>query len=164
MCSIVHSVSKSAEDDDIVMVPVPRSALGAVYKALGDCLGDHSTLVERVLVANNGEWSEAEVRQVCFALTSLPAQKTFRCVAAARGKLVTYEALANAAGLAIDELRTQLAWFSKRCKRVRGANEWTIELVRDPGKPKGKHCSYRMPPRIAEWWLVAEAERDENAL
>jgi hypothetical protein len=164
MCSTVYCVSKSAEDDDIVMVPVPRSALGAVYRALGDFLGRPASLVELVQVANNGEWSEADVRQVCLALTSLPAQKTFRCVAAAHGKLVTYEAMANSAGLAVDELRTQLAWFSKRCKRVRGANEWPIELVRDPGKPKGQHCSYRMPPRIAEWWLAAEAERDENAV
>lgn len=162
MCISLYFVS-SDDQDDIVMVPVPRSALGAVYKALGEYLGPATGSSERVQVANNGEWSEAEVRQVCFALTSLPAQQIFRCVAAARGKLVTYEAMAKAAGLAIDELRTQLAWFSKRCKGVRGVNEWPIELLREPGKPKGQHCSYRMPPRIAEWWLKADAERDENS-
>jgi hypothetical protein len=150
-------------DDDIVMVPVPRSALPAVYRALAEALQPSAAPIERVVVPSNGDWSEQQVRQLCFALTTAQAQKVFSCVAAARGRLVTYEAMAQAAGLHIDELRTQLAWFSKRCKQIRGVNEWPVEVVRDTRKPKGQRFSYRMNPRIAEWWLAADAERSAAA-
>lgn len=154
---------QNSSDTDIVMVPVPRSALPAVYRALADALQPSATPVERGAVVNNADWSEQQVRQLCFALTTDQAQKAFGCVAAGRGRLITYEAMAQAAGLHIDELRTQLAWFSKRCKQVRGVTEWPIEVVRDTRKPKGQRFSYRMNPRIAEWWLAAEAERSAAA-
>jgi hypothetical protein len=145
--------------NDIVMVPVPTAALPQVTEVLNRYYQAQAAGTldqELVTVAGNGEWSEAEIAELYAMFRNEAGRAVLRLVAQAGGEPVTYGAMAEVAGLNFNELRAHLAWFARYSKKIKGSNIWPITVAEDSNKPKGERYEYRMPERIAEWWLACE--------
>lgn len=137
------------------MMPIPAGAVPGVYAYVAKYNASRSC-EERVAVANNGDWSELEVRTLCQKLRNAASRAAFRRIATEMGGWVTYSQVAEAAGVEIDQLRPILSWFSKYAKQVKGENYWPLELQADSAQEKGEHAKYRMPRKISQWWLAAD--------
>jgi len=154
-------MSSSKFSEKLVMMPVPVGAVPAVYELLGRYAAA-ANAPESISVPNNGQWSKAEVQALCRKLRNAASRAAFRRIASELGGWVTYAQMAEAAGVDIDHLRAHLAWFSKYAKQIKGENYWPLQHEEDASKPKGDHAKYRMPGRIAEWWLEADGASDDG--
>lgn len=147
--------------EGVVSMPVPVGALPVVTAALDRYYkgkADNAGGLERVVVPKNGEWTEAEIKQLVEAFRNPAGRAIVRRIAEAADGPVNYGELAEAGGVTFDQLRAQLAWLAKYAKKIKGENVWPITVTEDASKVKGERYVYRMPKRIAEWWLGAEQE------
>ncbi len=154
--------------DEIVLVPVPKPHLPAVYAALSKSMNqadqtrpvDATQDVEAVAVKgfrNEGRWTEAKVRRVEGILSSrrFPATRALLTMAAERApKAVTFGEAAEAAGVPEKRFRGELGALTKVIKRLfDGERSWPVSVhYGDQGE-----ASYTMDPQIAHWWLNASS-------
>lgn len=166
------SVRKSRKNRKYTLVPVyvPVGSLPGLHEFLAEWYRNNpeegdpdSPQQERVSAGKTADWTKGLIEALYRKMRSPTGRAALRCVAEQRGGKVTYGQMADAAGIEVDQLRAQLAWFSKYSKQVLGGiNEWPLVLEEDPNKPKGERYRYSMPKRIAEWWLEAEASEADD--
>jgi hypothetical protein len=160
-------------DPKFVMMPIPVEALPEVHELLlrfhrGGTVAESPLREEplptdeRATVRNsngNSTWTPAEIRELYRKFRSPVGRAVIRHVAHAQGGPVLYGDMAAAADLEVDQLRAQLAWFSKYAKQIKGGEpHWPLQVQDDPTKPKGERYTYTMPRSIALWWLQADTE------
>jgi hypothetical protein len=159
-------MSTYGEDGDIVMVPVPRSKLGAVYTALGaaytvqanPATGQSSPAQaeEKVEVYGQGPWSASEIERLATALKAVPAIREFLTRLARQAPVeMTFNEAVEEAGISSNLLRARLGSLSKISKRLFGVTTWpmSVRYVESGG------AIYSMDPKIAEWWLEATGQQ-----
>jgi hypothetical protein len=143
--------------DEIVMVPVPRSALMRVYAALAEPAGQRavSGVVaggEPVQVKGQGEWTAEMVNQLEAELISHGTRTLLTLAARRAPRPVTFAEAAVAARVDENQLRGELGALTKVVKRLfNGSRTWPMSVrYGDKGE-----ASYTMDPRVADWWLSA---------
>ena len=156
--------------EEMISLPVPRGAIPAVigvlnnyYAANGETVPSATSPVptESVSVQGNGEWTYDEIVDLHSRFKNPIGRAIIRPIAMACGEPITYGELADAAGITIEEVRPQLAWFSKYSKAVKGLRDgtvWPMTVSDSPKLPKGERYTYRMPRRIGEWWLSVDGD------
>ena len=141
------------QDDEIVMVPVPKSQLMIVYAAMVKAAteGAPAQADEKVEVPGQGELSAAMVSRLESEL-EIPAIKVLitRLAEQAPNSLTFKEAV-QAAGVESNVLRAQLGSLSKTSKRLFKVTIWPMAVR----YAEGGEAIYSMDPKIAEWWLEA---------
>lgn len=155
-------MSTSQDDDDVVMVPVPRSKLGAVYMALGAAYtavahpatehGSASRAEEAVEVYGQGPWTASEVNRLEHELRAVPAIRALLTRLAKQApREMTFNEAVDETNIASNLLRARLGSLSKISKRLFGVTTWpmSVRYVESGG------AIYSMDPKIAEWWLEA---------
>ena len=158
-----------AEDEELVPVMVPKSALAQVTAVLhrhfaGDNvdgpLPRHSERSDTaaVEVPRNGYWSRDDIERLYRSFQNHRGRKVISLIAerSLNDDLAYYGELMKHAGLSEYELRSQFSWFSKKGKALKGTQKgcWPM-TVTDAGSDaeKGTRYAYRMHPQIARWWL-----------
>jgi hypothetical protein len=158
--------------EELIPVPVPRGAMPAVIGVLNDYYASNGASAaapersasstvpqESVPVPGNGEWTRDEILDLHSRFKNPIGRAVIRPIAEAGGEPVTYGELAEAAGITIEEVRPQLAWFSKYSKAVKGLRDgkaWPMTVSESPKLPKEQRYTYRMPRQVGEWWLEAD--------
>jgi hypothetical protein len=156
--------------DEIVMVPVPRSALPAVYATLSRSMnspgssdagpiGD-GTAVSVKGTRSEGRWTEMKLQRVEGILSprKFPATRALFTMAAERApRTVTFGEAADRAGVEVKRFRGELGALTKVIKRLfDGETSWPVSVhYGDQGE-----ASYSMDPQISEWWLRACGDGD----
>jgi hypothetical protein len=143
------------EDDAIVMVPVPHRHLAAVYDLLGRLMkiAKDSPNAETVVVDDaNGPWTEAMVETLKTELQSTTLATVLDVLAVMAPEAVSFEDLTATLPIQIAQLRAELATLTKIDRRLfDGRRTWPMSLV----SVGDGTSAYRMPQRLAEWWLDA---------
>lgn len=150
----MQDVSKM--DEKIHMVPVPASALPAVYE-----------LLARLTAKGNAEerssaWVASDMKELAALIKNPAGRAIVTAIArrAARGEKVSYEQLRSAAakvvsGFTYSRVQAQLSWLAKYCKKLKGDNTWPLEVETVNDAPKGERYLYTMNKDLAEAWLEA---------
>jgi hypothetical protein len=168
------------ENDEIVMVPVPKRHLARVYSTLAGLMTagvadagfppDESVTHsdpgpkpegDAVLVdQRNGWWTEDMVRLLHARLSYKGAGAIVRMTAEAAPKEVTLAEVSEAIGVRVPQLRAELGAMTKLCKKLfNGSKTWPFSVR----WTLGGVANYSMDERIARWWLALEAEEDSDA-
>ena len=160
---------QTVADEELVPVMVPKSALPGVTALLhrhfaGESTGspqsrrEGESEPESVEVPRNGFWSRGDLERLHRSFQNDRGRKVITLIAerSLTNDLAYYGELMKHAGLSEYELRSQLSWFSKKGKTLKGTQKgcWPM-TVTDAGSDaeKGTRYAYRMDPRIARWWL-----------
>jgi hypothetical protein len=165
-------------EQELVSVPVPRAVLPEVtallHRYYSGELGntpsdDDSRTAEvsdddrselEVQVPGNGSWTRDDIIELHASFRNETGRRVITMIAerSRDGRVATYGELMEHSGLDEFKLRSQLSWFSKKSKALKGVKAWPL-LVTDAGSgsPKNERFSYRLHVRIAEWWLDAES-------
>ncbi len=154
------------EEDEVVMVPVPKRHLQVVFAALASAMAKpNASDVPRVDDASEavkvggarpaGRWSELKVQALEAELNpkTFPGARTLFTMCAERSpRPVTFADASRRAGLGDKQLRGELGALTKVAKRVfHGDLSWPIAVrYGDAGE-----AHYSMDPIIATWWLAA---------
>ena len=146
------------DDEEIVMVPVPKSQLRAVYAALAAPTlgrGAPAPAEEEVEVYKQGRWTATMVNQLEAGLEN-PAMRTLitRLAEQAPRELPFKDAVA-VTGMQANLLKAQFGSLSKISKRLfqRPRPTWPMSVR------YGDEAIYRMDPKVADWWLKAIGRR-----
>jgi hypothetical protein len=153
-----ETVSVYREEDEIVMVPVPKGMLGAVYVALGNATAAQMApgqVEETVEVRGQGSLTAAMVRRLESALDASALRSLITYLAEQSPDEVTFREAVQVAEVESNSLRAQLGSLSKLTKRLFEKAIWPM-YVR---YAEGGEASYSMDPKIAEWWLEAISRR-----
>jgi hypothetical protein len=152
-------MSEYRDDDEVVMVPVPKRLLGTVYVALGNATSAQAVpkqVEETVLVRGQGTLTAAMVRRLESALDAPALRALITHLAEQSPDEVTFKDAVAVAGIDSKVLRAQLGSLSKLTKRLfAGVTIWPM-YVR---YAEGGEAIYSMDPKIAEWWLEAISRR-----
>jgi hypothetical protein len=142
------------QDDEIVMVPVPKSRLGAVYTALANPATEPSPPAkaeEAVEVVGQGTWTASDIGRLEAEL-AIPAIRAFIMRLAEQApRALTFQEAVLVTGIEANRLRAQLGSLSKLSKRVLGRTTWPMSVR----WVEGGGALYSMEPKVAEWWLTA---------
>ena len=149
--------------EDVVMVPVPKQHLGAVYAVLSRAMaGETGTDADAVTVRGDGaeamtyrgegQWTRAKIVRL-EAEVSHPGTRTLLTMAAERApRQVGFSEAAQRAHLEDKQLRGELGALTKIVKRIfNGERSWPVSVRYGD---QGEAC-YSMDPEIASWWLEA---------
>jgi hypothetical protein len=150
-----------SESADIVLVPVPRAHLGAVYAALAKAMAnkdEEAASVLRPAAANevlvdrrNGSWTEEMVRLLQADLHYEGAWAVLDICSERAPAEVTVEDVAKEAGIKATEIRAQLGAMTKLSNRLFNRKTWPISVR----WTDGGRANYSMKPEIATWWSRA---------
>lgn len=176
-----ENVDESPQDDEIVMVPVPKKHLARVYAALASSMAPERPLEvgfppdepashadpgpkpdgEAVLVdKRNGWWTPDMLRLLHARLTYAGARAVVRMTAEAAPKEVTLAEVSDSIGIGVPQLRAELGAMTKLCKKLyNGSKTWPFSVR----WTLGGVANYSMDQRIARWWLDFEADDDSSA-
>ena len=147
-------MSTRQDDDEIFMVPVPKSQLRAVYKVLADPAADSRALAqaeETIEVPGQGPWTPSMVRRLEADL-DIPAVRTLITLIAQRAPApLTFQEAAEATGAEARMLRAQVGSLTKTTNRLFGKRTWPMSVRHG----EAGDASYSMVPRVAEWWTEA---------
>jgi hypothetical protein len=150
-------MTASPDSGDVVLVPVPRAHLGAVYAALAAAMADdqapthtrRAPAAQEVLVdERNGTWTEAMVHRLQANLEYPAARAVLDLCSERAPEEVTLQDVVERAGVKDTQIRAQLGAMTKLCKRLFQRNTWPIS-VRWTGTGR---ANYSMRPEIAAWW------------
>jgi hypothetical protein len=155
-------MTTSPDPGDVVLVPVPRKYLGAVYAALGTVMASddvepapasEAVPADEVLVdQRNGSWTEAMVRRLHANLVVYPAAKALLDLCALRAPdEVTLAQVAEECDIKATQVRAELGAMTKMVKRMFGRKTWPVSV-----RWSGGVANYSMKPKVAEWWATAE--------
>jgi hypothetical protein len=141
-------------DDEIVMVPVPKSRLGAVYTALANPVTEASAPVKAekaVEVVGQGAWTVSDIGRLEAEL-AIPAIRAFLTHLAEQApKVMTFGEAVRATGIEASRLRAQLGSLTKTSKRVFERTTWPMSVR----SGEAGEAIYSMDPKVAQWWLEA---------
>ena len=143
----------SYQDDEVVMVPVPKSLLMVVYAALAKATGDVASAQaeEAVEVSGQGEFTEAMVSRLESELHITAIKVLITRLAEQAPSSLTFKDAVQVAGVESNVLRAQLGSLSKTSKRLFKTTIWPMSVR----YAEGGEAIYWMEPKIAEWWLEA---------
>jgi hypothetical protein len=151
------SYMSNYEGEEIIMVPVPKSRLAAVYAALNP--------EAKQAVAAQSEETVEYPRQPALTASMVSRLESELDSTAVRGlidrlaeqapKSLTFSEAVQVTGVEFTVLRAQLGSLSRISRRLFGDAIWPME-VRSPG---GGEAVYSMDPKAAKWWLEAAKRR-----
>ena len=144
--------------DEIVMVPVPRSQLRAVYAVLANPPAEQGApeqVEEEIKVYRQGSWTKTKVIRLESQLKNPGIRALLTLVAEQAPAELTFEAAVQATGIETNLLRAQLGSLSKIAKRLFDVPYWPMEVR----YAEGGEAIYSMDPKIAEWWFEATGQR-----
>lgn len=146
------------DSDEIFMVPVPKSQLGAVYKVLANPATEQGAALARVeetVEVQGRPWTASMVHQL-EAHLEIPAVRALITLDAERApKPLTFAEAVKATGIEAKLLRAQLGSLTKTAKRLFGAPIWPMSVRYG----EAGEAIYSMAPRVAEWWTEAAGQR-----
>jgi hypothetical protein len=153
---MLDETNSSYENEEIIMVPVPRSALRRVYEAIASPAEQAAKSgalipVAPVLTGSQSEWTADLISRLDAELT-YPGVRVLLTLAAERApRPITFAEAAAAAGVQETQLRGQLGALTKIVKRLLGGSRTWPLAVRfgDNGE-----AIYTMDRQVAEWWLA----------
>jgi hypothetical protein len=164
------------------MIPVPETAIPAVYQLLANLTNvessrgqgnpvvedltrampeeedDHGVLVE----GDNGWWWPEQMDELSQMLKNPAGIAMVSTIAenSIAGRNTTYDELRDAGQSVRDEefgydhVRAQLSWIAKYSKKLQGENVWPFQLIDlGPDVEKATRYQYRMPEPLAQRWL-----------
>lgn len=165
---------RDSGNDPIVMVPVPRSQLPAVYRALASPATDLSRPSEKLAEEPGGKsptisedsinvqgipWTSSKVKRLEQELTHWIARELVTLVAQRAPKSVSFQEVMEETNNDPSELRGAGAALTKTTKRVFGMKSWPMSY-RWNGTGR---AVYSMDPKVATWWLDATGARRDQA-
>jgi len=142
------------DDDEIFMVPVPKSQLRAVYRVLADPVTENTALAraeETIEVQGQGAWTASMVRQLAADLEIPAVRALITLVAQQAPAPITFQEAVEATGTEVRLLRAQVGALTKTTKRLFGLPTWPMSVRYG----EAGDAIYSMLPRIAEWWIEA---------
>lgn len=151
---VVHSQS---EDEDIVHVPVPKSYLGDVYRALADAMGSEvvngDSVVETLPAAvrrplQDKPWRQSEIQQLRKLIRTATPQALLDLTTERPGELITFTAVQERSGRTYGQARAELAGLTHLVRTHFGRNNWPVEVTSEGGYVV-YYCSSE---DIAQWW------------
>ena len=148
------------QDDDIVMVPVPRRLLMTVYAAMTNAATERggpalARLEETVDVPTQGPWTASMVRRLESELDNPAIRALLTHLAEQAPQSLTFKEAVQVAGIESNVLRAQLGSFSKITKRLFEKAIWPMQVR----YAEGGEAIYLMDPKVAEWWLEATGRK-----
>lgn len=152
-----------ATEDEIVLVPVPRQALAAVYSALAQALrpgtagtpNEVGNLPAEYLEPGTQEakrqwWLGERLARLVPDLERFPVVSTILNLTSSQpGEPVSIRNVERESKLTQRRIAAQLAAFTKYCKSSFGRAEWPFEATWVQGDSR---ASYVMGAEIAERW------------
>jgi hypothetical protein len=151
-------MTASPESGDVVLVPVPRAHLGAVYATLAAAMANDDQAptqtrrgpADEVLVdERNGSWTEAMVRRLQANLEYPAARAVLDLCSERAPEEVTLQDVVEKTGIKDTQIRAQLGAMTKLCKRLFQRNTWPISVR---WTASGR-ANYSMKPELSAWWL-----------
>jgi hypothetical protein len=146
------------DDDEIFMVPVPRSQLRAVYGVLAGPPAEQGALArveETIEVQGQGPWTASMAGRLEADL-EIPAIRALITLLAQRAPMpLTFQEAVEATGEETKLLRAQVGSLTKTTKRLFGSPTWPMSVRYG----EAGEAVYSMVPRIAEWWIEAIGRR-----
>jgi hypothetical protein len=145
------------QDEEIIMVPVPKSRLAAVYAALNPETTQAVSAQPEETVEYPGQppLTASMVSRLESELGSAAVRGLMDRLAEQAPKSLTFSEAVQVTGVEFAVLRAQLGSLSRISKRLFGDAIWPME-VRQPG---GGEVIYSMDPKAAKWWLEAAERR-----
>jgi hypothetical protein len=147
-------VSIDRDDDEIFMVPVPKSQLRAVYQVLADPGADSRALAraeETIEVPGQGPWTPSMARRLEADL-EIPAVRTLITLVAQQAPTpLTFQEAVEATGAEARLLRAQIGSLTKTTNRLFGKRTWPMSVRYG----EAGDAIYSMVPRVADWWIEA---------
>ncbi|MCA1840124.1 MAG: hypothetical protein ABR507_09415 [Actinomycetota bacterium] len=149
------------EIEEIVLVPVPRRALQAVYSALAKALANENptedlpvasseTLEPGTREAKHLWWTDERLSRLRGDLDRFPAvSAVLKLTAEKPEQPISIREVEREAKLNQRQLAAQLAAFTKYCKSTFGRAEWPFEAKWLSGDTR---ASYVMGKGIADRW------------
>jgi hypothetical protein len=142
--------------EEIVMVPVPRSQLTAVYKVLANPVGTPTPPMEsEESVEVHGQihgpalWTRSMMKRLEAEL-HIPAVRTLIGLCAQRApKPVTFEEAIAASKVDANLLRGQLGSLTKMTNRLFGTKVWPMTVRYG----EAGDAIYSMDETVAGWWI-----------
>lgn len=151
-------MSTYPDSDEIVMVPVPKSQLRAVYQVLADPAAGQKALArveETIEVQGQGPWTWSMISRLEADL-EIPAVRTLITLVAKRAPMpLTFKEAVEATGAEARLLRAQVGSLTKTAKRLFGHATWPMSVRYG----EAGDAIYSMVPRVAEWWTEAIGQR-----
>jgi hypothetical protein len=146
-------MSSERDSDEIVMVPVPRSQLAAVYRALAAIPGQVTATGtdESVDVHGQGPWTSLMVHRLEAELETPAIRQLLTLVAARAPKSLTFEEAVESTGVETRLLRAQVGTLTKTTRRLFGNRTWPMSVRYG----EAGEAFYSMDPKVASWWLEA---------
>lgn len=160
-------------NDEIVLVPVPKSQLARVYAVLGTAMAQRSSTQASeegrvrplapvdtggVHVQGQGVWTEAKVSQLAAELNHPGTRALLAMVAEAAPRPVLFSDAASTANIAESKLRGGLSALSKITKRLFGQVTWPMSVRYGE---RGE-AYYSMSDTMGRWWREATDEEVER--
>lgn len=148
--------------DDVVMVPVPRQHLAAVYELLGRVMQKEYGEIAAEEWSEAVVWSAEEIGRLKRTIKNPTLQKIMTLIAKSGADGIEYRALKSETEKAIKRtlkmgsFRAQLSWLMKYSRRIkgRGGDAWPLRKV--VVRTDGERLFYSMTKRISEEWLKAK--------
>ncbi len=164
-CNSSHQEWYSMSLQDLVTVTIPAALLPAVTRLMQEHFEGatrtpvrNATTMEAVI--NGLVWTRPEVHAVHSRHRSQRARQQMRLIAerSLDGLTTSYGQLMQHVGVDNHGLRTDLAWLARRATAVKQEKAFPL-IVTDAGAKAdpGSRYNYRMPRRVAAWWLEADA-------
>lgn len=155
-------------DTQLITVTIPAALLPAVTQLMQEYF-DGASEGSAASSMHEGDptigglvWSRTDIRALHSRHRSPRGRAEVRLIAerSADGLTTSYGQLMERAGVDNFGLRSDLAWLGRHATAVKGEKAFPL-IVTDAGAraDSGSRLNYRMPRRMAEWWLeVDDAE------
>jgi hypothetical protein len=152
-------------DQQLITVTIPAAILPAVTRLMqeyfeGASGGSAAAASARDDATIGGlAWDRADVRALHSRHRSTRGRAELRLIAerSLDGLTTSYGRLMERAEVDSFGLRSDLAWLGRHATAVKGEKAFPL-IVTDAGAKadSGSRLNYRMPRRMAEWWLEAD--------
>ena len=149
-----------ATDDEIVLVPVPKRYLAAVYQTLNESWIEDSAANSNS-TANGvalGGWNKTEIGKLKKAVKNPTVRAMLDLTASRAGDWVNYDDICSAVDRSWAEVRGDLAGFSQLLRKKfsrEGRDKWPVEVE---WRTSETPTRYRMPLYTARWWNEAKSQ------
>jgi hypothetical protein len=147
------SYMSNYQDEEIIMVPVPKSRLAAVYAALNPAASQAVAAQpeESVEIPGQGTLTASIVGRLEAEVSNPGIRTLVTRLAKQAPQSLTFRDAVQLTGMESNILRAQLGSLSKISKRVLGYTIWPMQVR----YAEGGEAIYLMDPKVAEWWLEA---------
>jgi hypothetical protein len=153
-------------DPKLITVTIPAVLLPAVTQLMQEYFdgasgrASTSATLEDEPTIGGLVWSRADIRALHSRHRSLRGRAEVRLIAerSLDGLTTSYGQLMHQAEADNFGLRSDLAWLGRHATSIKGEKAFPL-IVTDAGAKTdaGSRFNYRMPRRMAQWWLEADA-------